>query len=65
MKEERFVISHQEVTELQIDLGNEDRETVHLGGNFSGSDNKLSFPCSLTAGDDGQSSAPDAPGPKT
>jgi hypothetical protein len=28
MKEERFVISHQKVTELQIDFGNEDRETA-------------------------------------
>jgi hypothetical protein len=61
MKEERFVISDQEVTELQIDLGNEDRETIHLGGNFSGSYHKLSLSCPLTGGDDGQASAPDAP----
>jgi hypothetical protein len=61
MKEERFVIADQKMTELQIDLGNEDRKTIYLRRNFSGSDHKLSFSCPLTAWYGWQSSNWDAP----
>jgi hypothetical protein len=43
MKKKRLVISDQEMTELEIDLGNEQRQTVDLRRNFSGSDHGLSF----------------------
>jgi hypothetical protein len=43
MKKKRLVISDQEMTELQINLGDEQRQTVDLRRNFSGSDHGLSF----------------------
>jgi hypothetical protein len=42
MKKKRLVISDQEMTELQIDLGNEQRQTVDLRRDFSSSDHGLS-----------------------
>jgi hypothetical protein len=43
MEKKRLVISDQEMTELQIDFGNEQRQTVDLRRDFSGSDHELSF----------------------
>jgi hypothetical protein len=43
MKEKRLVIPDQKMTELQIDLGNEDRETVDVRRNFGGSDHRPSL----------------------
>jgi hypothetical protein len=42
MKKKWLLISDQEMTELQIDLGNENRETINLRCNFSSSDHNSS-----------------------
>jgi hypothetical protein len=43
MEKKWLLVSDQEVTELKIDLGNEQREAVDLRGYFSSSDHGLSY----------------------